>query len=311
MLPIRERFWEKIMKRIIYALLSIVITIMLFTGVLWAFKRRQSVNVRLNVKDLPEHSLYITTPTDPSFDDMVSTYAKGQANATNDLSKSFSVFISNFSTRAVVAYRIKWELLRSDGKLLMHTESYSEPGLLMGRSLGESNSQLDEDSNVIRPNASKLVSWVTSMALNNATDSSHEPDAALNQLKTHFLSATALTVSIDGIFFEDGTFVGQNTTGYYEQIEAQIKARRDLVDSIRLAVKKRGEIDEVFSSIERASQAEDVRVNYDTTPAEFYNLYKKIFARELTGMRNAYGQKKAIAYALELQNRPWARLRKE
>lgn len=294
------------MKRIAFTLASLILAAMMFTGVLLASKRRQKADMRFNVKDLPEHGLRIIDPTNPSFDAMASEHAAGV------LSRTFSVFINNSGQRAVVAYKIKWELLRSDGRILTHTESFAEPGLLMGRALSaEANPQSDDGGYALRPNTSRLVSWATPMAQESAPAPSQETDEALKQLSTHLLSATALTVSIDGVFFEDGTFVGENTTGYFEQIEAQVKARRDLIDSLALAARGHSATDDVLLSIERAGEAEDVRVNYDSTPTDFYNLYKKIYARELTGIRRAYGKEKAVAHALELHKKAWPRLKKE
>ncbi len=195
----------------------------------------------------------------------------------------------------------------------MHTESYAEPGLLMGYRLEKSTPQTHESSYVIRPGRSRLVSWVNSMAQNNAPGSSQKitDDSALSQLNAQLLSATDLTVSLDGVFFEDGIFIGQNSTGYYEQIEAQVKARRDLLDGLAQTLKDPGKTDEVFSSLQRASEAEDVRIDQDSTATDFYNLYRKMFARELVGIGGAYGRKKAVAYALELRNKAWPQLKKE
>jgi len=45
-------------------------------------------------------------------------------------------------------------------------------------------------------------------------------------------------VSIDGVLFADGTFVGPDSQGYFGSLKAEIDARRDLVEEIASGVER-------------------------------------------------------------------------
>src|SRR5688572_27739739 len=108
----------------------------LITGILLTAygltRRAQAMTVRLNVKDIKEHGLEIITPLDPSFDHLAAKYFKGKPSAELEAFRPFSVFIKNRSNKYLVAYVLKWEILRTDGTATTGFKAYAQPGVLMG-----------------------------------------------------------------------------------------------------------------------------------------------------------------------------------
>lgn len=59
-----------------------------------------------------------------------------------------------------------------------------------------------------------------------------------------------MTVIADGIFFDDGTFIGPDTTDFFTEVKAQMDARRELLSEIRDELKAGKKADEVFGRLE-------------------------------------------------------------
>lgn len=290
------------------------------------------MSVQFNVRDLPEYGIHIISPLDPSFKGMFSSHFQDRSNATIEALAPFSIFIKNTNPQHVVAYTLKWEMMRPDGRVLTHLTSYAEPGVLMGNDLVEGSSS--NGRYVIRPNATQFISWVPNPGnpgedLNQSIKSfgggsSNAADAGsiqaalqqrdgnriLNKLNSQLSQAVNLTVTIDGLFFEDGSFVGPNGTGYFEQIQSQVKAKMDLYDEIASAKKEHKNLESVFASIESKSGLPDVQISSESTPEDFYRFYTKLFSKEIVGIKKAYGTDKAEKHIAALRARRRPQLKK-
>lgn len=306
------------MKRRTFAFIFLAILITICTSIVWATRRAQSMDIRFNVKDYPEYGLYIVSPVNQDFNKLLSS---NQSYTVDDRQKTFSVFLKNTGPHTLVAYALKWELLRSDGRVITHTMSYAQPGLLMGERLSKEDIK-NSLGVLIGPGYHKLFSWggpisgsinqefKTNIGVVTSKDAPQPDDlqAASTQLNAQLLHATDITVSIDGAFFEDGTFVGENTSEYYEQMDAQIRAKRDVLDTISSATKESS--DKAFDEVEGVANAEAIRIQKESTPIDHYNFYKRIFAREITGMKKGYSKSRAVEYAQSQRNKNWPKLRK-
>lgn len=66
----------------------------------------------------------------------------------------FTVLLRNSCDRTVIAYSLKWELIRNDGQTLTQTRSYTT----LWKLIGEEGA--DGDGNIIRPNSSAFAAPV-------------------------------------------------------------------------------------------------------------------------------------------------------
>lgn len=113
-------------------LLGLVILILAYN---WT-RSVHAMSVSFNVKDLEE--LRIIGPHDPSFDGLLSTYFKESSREGFEDLKPFSVFVKNTSSRSVVAYVLRWELARRDGRVITNFSAYAQPGILLGSPIAAS-----------------------------------------------------------------------------------------------------------------------------------------------------------------------------
>jgi hypothetical protein len=73
------------------------------------------------------------------------------------------------------------------------------------------------------------------------------------RFKAHLANYTDITVSIDGVFFEDGTFVGPDTTNFFAQAQAVVAAKRDLPQQISDQLQSKKQPMEIYKTLEEVT----------------------------------------------------------
>jgi hypothetical protein len=300
------------MKRYGAIVISLLAVVGLVTGVSGSLRKGQPMQVRFNKRDLPKHGLHIITSADPNFDALASNYFKNRSAASNESLKPLSVFIQNRGSRMVVAYVLEWRMLRTDGQVLTNTNSYSEPGILMGHEMP--TDPRFKHTQAIEPNEIRAFTWSTAVNPEGASrlgssNTSPSPlaqvpqaDALRAQLDDELSGATDLTVSLDGVFFEDGEFVGPNATGFFERTQALVSAKLDLIRDIAMA-NENGKLDQAFEVVASKYLSPAVTLTPESTPAEYYKYYTRLFAEEITNMESVYGKQRLATYLTNQQKR--------
>ena len=301
---------------IVISLLSVVGVV---TGVVAGMRRAQGMEVRFNKRDLPKHGVHIITPVDSSFDDTVLKHFK---NKSPETLKPFSIFIQNSGDRMVVAYALTWEFAKKDGKVMTKTVGYSEPGILMGEEIPKDPAF--KHTTAIEPGEVKCFTWNSQIkqeafetsgtadksALHQSPDTQPDESSALRaMLASEWSQATDLTVSLDGVVFDDGTFVGSNVM-FFQQLQAAVNAKVDLLREIALA-SQQGRVDQALESITAKSLEPDVVFATQFSADDYYRYFRKIYAAEITNMNSAYGKEKLVPYLVGSYNRARPVLRKE
>ena len=318
------------MKKAIFIIPIIIVIVTSLAAVLWNGERAQAVSVRFNIKDLPEHGLFIISPSHPSFDEIMAAYVKGKPNTAPEDLKPFSIFLKNMGNKAIVAYKMKWECMRPDGTVTTKAKSNESTWILRNSGWPDHKAAVAEDINMIRPNATWFISLgapsePVSEAATGMTSGGHvaialsdesRTDRPYNRasiqelVNTELAKYTSITVSIDGVVFEDGTFVGPDTTNFYSEIKAEMKASYDVLHEIEVGVKDGTPIDEVFKHIEEMANAPATQLGPAPTTTEFYSFYKKLFAKDTLGTKNLYGAEEAVKRALKQLSTPWVKVHK-
>jgi hypothetical protein len=215
----------------------LAISIVVFHAVL----TKRSGQVCLKIKDIREHGLVIVGRSDPDFESLKGTLSKEGVRL--DLSIQPYVFIKNLGNKRMIAYSLKWELLKDDGRVVTKTRSYSREDILMGKEAPEDPS----DRIVLRPNAARLFSLagygdgqeisLTPVSTTGAKSDTEilqklEQTGLLTGVGKELNHTVGVTVTLDGAFFEDGTFVGPNTSRFFERTSMQIDAKNHMVQEI-------------------------------------------------------------------------------
>jgi hypothetical protein len=305
------------MKRNAAIVISLLAVVGMVTAVIASIREATpGVQVRFNKLDFPEYGVQLITPLDPSFDTAVSKHFRNRDPQTL---KPFSVFIHNSGTKTLVAYALTWKFVRQDGGVIDNTIGYSEPGILMGDDIPEGF----KHTTAIVPGAVKCFSWLSQIE-GDADDASLETNrSALHQsqetqkgsieirrrLESELSQATDLTVSLDGIVFDDGTFVGSNVV-FLQQLQAVVNAKVDLLREIAQA-SQRGKIDEALESIAAKSQEPDVVFSSEFKADDYYRHYRKLYAFEMSNMSRADGKEKLVPHLVKTYQRARPILRKK
>lgn len=257
--------------------------------------------MKFNIKDLPEHGILLMPPSDP-------TVTKGKTV----LIDPYSVLLKNTGTRAIVGYSIKWEC--SDGKTQTSARDLSldriflyidEVVLLYGE---ESDRRLilNRLDDVIKPNSTWLIA-------NDypPREINQEVNAELNEGAIAEVNAACptMTVTLDGIFFDDGTFVGPDTTDFFTRVKTQMDVRYEIFEGVRNELKSGKTPEEVFRGLEQIRD----RVGHESiggTTDELRSYYRNLFARDVLGRKETWGIEEAIKQVHQLLSKPWVKLRR-
>lgn len=304
----------------------------LAVGALWINRRVQALSVQINVRDIPDHGLKMTGPSDPSFDTKIAAFLRSKPNAMVEALKPFSVFLKNVGNRSVVAYWIKWEMVRPDGMVVTRETGGSNPRALMdGRPPGLEKHSFTEGF-AVKPNSTTLVSPMFSLnesqsggvsaysgGVADQSAADHLKQMAQDKNLNSMLSAitaelqtyTSITVSLDGAFFEDGTFVGPDTSQFFAKIRANLDAKRDLLEEIAFDLNRNHRMEDVFSNIEALANGQDAPIHKDSTAIDYYNHYKKVHAEEILRIKRAVGPEKSLSAELQPLRKQWPKLKKQ
>lgn len=283
----------------------------------------RAMKLKLHAKDLPEHGLTIISPADPSFDGRMNALLKGERNGVAENLKPFSVFVKNQGSKTVVAYVIQWCFTNAEDQQECYRKAVINPTALMeGEELPE---DMEEQSGRIKPGATRFFSLVSLDGGGPFSVKVSREEAErfrrgefdrvelLRRYSAELAKYSNLTVSIDGAFFEDGTFVGPDTAGFFETTQAMIDARSDLLSDIASGLSKPGSRsrDEAFVQVEAIARQAETELKSSSTPDDYYNHFKRAYASELLRVKDSQGIDQGLVAALRPMRKPWPMLRRQ
>lgn len=261
--------------------------------------------VKFNVKGLPEHSVSLIAPSDPIL------------TAGRDVSiHPYSVVLRNSSSKAVVGYSIKWECF--DGKResptrdMSHDRKFSNSygfAFMYGEE-SERRAVLKNADEVIEPNSTWLISpdFPPSKMNGRIEEIGKEGDqAGLAEIQA---ACPTMAVTLDGVFFDDGTFIGPDTNDFFAKVKTQMDARYEVLRGVQSDLKSGKKPDEVFKRLEQIRDSERQDSGGEMTMNELRSFYRHMFARDVLGMKEMWGADGAIANVQRQLSRPWVTLRK-
>jgi len=128
------------------------------------------------------------------------------------------------------------------------------------------------------------------------------------KLEGQLAESTDITVSIDGVVFDDGTFIGSNAV-FFQQLQASVNAKIDLLRQVALA-KEQGRLDQVLDSIAAYSLEPDVAFGPKFSADEYYRYFRKLYATEITSTSRVYGKDRVVPNLVQSYHRARPILRK-
>jgi hypothetical protein len=316
------------MRKVVLICLLAILAVAVGAGFIWRRSTR-AMAVQVNVRDIPEHGLRLIGPADPSFKGMATSLLRAKPDEAVEALLPFSVLVKNTGNRTVVAYQLKWEVVRADGKVFTRTQGHLVPGVLKGE---EDVTGVGGKS--IRPNSAWLCSLSTApLEVSARKRGTYEPtgsggvfsslhgggdqeevkqalqtgdhrvlqDVLVNELK----QASSLTVSLEGAFFDDGSFVGPDSTGFFDRVKAILEAEHDFLAEISLGVKERQDTGAIFRHIQELANTSTAPLGPAATPGDLYAHYKKRYASKLLRARGYVDDERLIARTLLPLRKKW------
>ena len=303
------------------------LSIITIVAILYSFassKSAKPMRVKMHIKDLPHHGLKLIDPSDPSFDERIRRELKDKSDEVIEAIRPYSVFLENTTGRTVVAYVVQWRFTRTDGTNQYYRKAFMNPEALM---LGETPTAAAKyQSGRIEANSSQFLSLLSpdGSGMLQATLTPSEAEAVRNgtlrfdrgMLLRRFSEEAAqysdVTVSVDGAFFDDGTFVGPDTTNFFSHTKAAIDAKRDLLQGIRSDVSnnKRSRA-EIYKHLDETVRQEVDSLDAESSPAEYYKHFTAMYAKDILRLKTTHGEDKALTIAVLPLNRPWPTLTKK
>jgi hypothetical protein len=171
-------------------------------------------SVQINIKDMPEEHIRLIPASSSGFDDRLDQLlGKGTVSQEPALlaQKPFSVILNNESGRTLIGYSLRYTHVDSTGKTTTHDRFFNILD-------GSREAQVPPSGNA----------WVTPRRTMTRASTQPIPPAvrqeaiaAMDQLNR----LSAITVSLDAVIYDDGSFVGPNATRAFEQATAIVGER--------------------------------------------------------------------------------------
>lgn len=210
------------------------------------------------INNLEEYGIRLIGPADESFDHEMSRYLGRNFSKLKPLIEtagSLAVLVKSESPKPVLGVSLRWEFVSDYGRVHIVPQAISSPGELMGLTVLDPNLQgktsllygsnmmffspLQSVANVL-VNSNKTVVFP---AANYSIDSpgiAKAASLARSEMGMYQSSGRCRSVAVDGIVFNDGTFVGDNHTGFFDTMRGSLDAKRDFLESLKKAKSEPG-----------------------------------------------------------------------
>src|SRR5690242_5920247 len=102
-------------------------------------------------------------------------------------------------------------------------------------------------------------------------------------------------------FFDDGTFVGPDTFGFFDRLKGQVEAKRNLRAFISKSLELHMTESEIYKEIERTAGLDVKEPSGLTTAGEYADYFTRFFAQNLLAQRKFYGDSATLQKAAQSQ----------
>lgn len=318
-------------KKHLLSVLFVVIFIMVVGVTMFEHEfNAHASNPRIHKNEFPEYGVLIVNSMDATYENDVRESLRDKIDAFQEVAatlRPFSVFVKNTSNKDILAYKLNWELKMSDGRVINYPRTYFSPAYLMGVPRSDLYDSMMES---IKKNSKRFFtviktpfetdggggsgSGVIAMKIEKSeverfqeASRTNDVNPFISKVTEQLNQATDITVSVESVLFDDGSFVGPSGDEEFVKLKASITAKHDLLKTISGSVnRERIQLDEVFTLVARIAD-QDVPV---PTPGSafgvYYNFFRKLQAQEIMSSRRAVGNDtKAISIFLHRLDHKW------
>lgn len=286
----------------VFGILGAVAIVFLVIGGITRTKGKALKPSKVHTVGLPEHGIEIIGPDEADFGVLMSKESLRIRGADVDAVKLSSVFVVNNSSKSMAALSVKWELAQADGRSIVHLLNY-DGGLKVLSDSGPAHFAEN-----IKPNAHRLVSLLEVATPPNKRFRVNMGGGSVD--KAHQLSESVkITVSVDGVLFVDGTFVGPDTRGFFQSLKAQVEARSEVLTDIARALNGDSQAMNRVEMLAR-DDSEGVQISSARKDVSSDQMLKQQLARTTLALRKELGEKVMLERINAELSKPRIELRK-
>lgn len=274
--------------------------------------KKESAFMRFEARDFPEHGVSLIVPSDPSFGHL---QAKLESTSFRD---PYSVLLKNTGTRAVVGYSLKWQCFDGRGETsdrnLSNDRNFNRivSYIFLHGEESDHRAAVNGSVDIVKPHSIWLISSDSARPIEGpgGGDSVAFSTTQLDEsggVET-IQGCASMTVIADGIFFDDGTFIGPDTNGFFTEVKSEMDARYEILRGVQNDLKSGKKADEIFKELERVRDLGAVKPG--ELPTADGSFFRSVFAKDVLGRKEFFGVDKTIE-DIQLQlSKPWVTLRK-
>ena len=258
---------------------------------------------KIETASLTKYGLEIVDPKHPEFSKLMAEKPSGPITA-------FSVFVANNNDKAIASCSLKWEMVLPNSQIT--TQFQTKTG-----NLGTiSDGKLAHLMEGIASKGNLLFSLTESSSPDNQAGigSGFRTKGESSNITDQLLNIVKVRVSIDGVLFTDGTYVGPDTNNYFELFRGQIEANRDLDSEIEHLVNNGARTEAIMNHLKKLSNTQSSEVQIPAGEDSQYSLgkwmQKRSYAKLLLVMREKKGDQAVLDHVRAELSNPQIKLQK-
>lgn len=277
------------------ALIGILLVVITTGLTMWKYSKsgKTMAQNKIIAHNMPEHGLSILDQSDPSFNAQLASLID-VADDLKEIARQFSIIVVNNSNQNISSLTVRWEFEFSDGKKIPKTISNTSMDHLFR----------DPSFFLLTPGAKhpfSLLSITRPGAQRREIKSIEGNLRQAQHLRDFLAKSVKCNVTIDGVLFTDGTYIGPDYSRSFDRIQADINAKRDLVKEAAKIAKEGKSNAEIFGHVnafakitreELTAEAQQLAdpMNLD----HIYKTSKVRYAQEIMARKQNKGEQKTI-----------------
>jgi hypothetical protein len=307
---------------IVFGVVTVAASVLVLAdGRSWSAPQNSNEMTKLTItNEFEANGIRLLSDKDPEYSSDLTAFVGSArlpvADGLSRMASPMTLLVANDNDRGVVGIALKWTFVRETGAKDVF-QVQSSPGILLGMKVRDPF--LKGKTSLINPRSSRFLSYfqIVQMEITNMfnteqfgrlkydmseTEMDRIASGVADQRSRILAGVKEIVVSIDGVVFDDGTYLGRNESHLRETLQGAVASRRDLLRSLRnnRQTGKRDSqvLDDILSKIPKGLpiSAADEMVRHDSDEAfsRSYNSHLQIFADEVRGKRQRVSDEKLM-----------------
>jgi hypothetical protein len=208
--------------------------------------------------DLQKYGIELVGISDEHFVDTLKRYVGDvpvDIGPAIEVVKPLGVLLVNNSERDVVGCRLRWEFSKVVGENHIFASGSATPGVLMGMKVHDPTlvgkcSLIAAGDIMLTSHNCSVERILEGLGVRHRTHVMSGMSGASDSLPKIEADPTlsGVSVSVDGIFFDDGGFAGPDSYFFFDSMRGSVQARKDLVNAIFLAKSQNSDVSKILEA---------------------------------------------------------------